>query len=84
MSTKTKRTYNLSLETVERVRDLAANQRVAPSQDRVVEMAVEQLYLGVREAEEAKIWAQAAEDPAFRSEMRALESSYRHIEDWPE
>lgn len=84
MATKTKRTYNLSTETVERVRDLAQRGGIAPSQDRIVEMAVDQLYRSVREQEEAKQWAKAAADPAFRAEMRGIAAAYADAERWPE
>jgi len=84
MATKTKRTYNLSPETISRVRDLAETGRLGGSQDRVVEVAVEQLYLGVRAQQEAASWARAAEDPEFMAEMRGLEAAFGELERWPE
>jgi hypothetical protein len=62
MGVKTKRTYNLSQETVERVRELAERSGIAPTQDGIVETAVERLYLEVRAEQEADLWATARED----------------------
>jgi len=83
MSTKTKRTYNLSPEAVAHVRDLAARGDLAPSQDAVVEMAIEQLYREVRDREEAALWSTAARDEGFRREMRALASDLDGPATWP-
>ena len=84
MTAKIKRTYNLSAETVHRVRDLAGRVDTAPSQDGVVELAVERLYQDVRDRDEAGLWAAASEDPEFRSEMQAIASEYRDKESWPQ
>ena len=84
MVAKTKRTYNLSADTVHRVRDLAGRVDTAPSQDGVVELAVERLYQDVRDQEEARLWAKASGDPEFRSEMQAIASEYRDKESWPQ
>ena len=84
MTTKTKRTYNLSAETVARVRDLAGRADTAPSQDGVVELAVQRLYQDVRDQEAAELWAKASADPEFRSEMQAIASEYRDKESWPQ
>jgi hypothetical protein len=81
---RVKRTYNLDPETVRRVRELASRYGTAESQDGVVELAVERLYREVAEREEAERWAAAAQDPAFRSEMRDLEAAYRDRAAWPE
>ena len=83
MPTKTKRTYNLSVEVVTHVRDLAGLMGATMSQDRVVELAVERLYREVREREEAAAWAAASEDPEFRSEMRDIAAAYGDRESWP-
>ena len=83
MSTKVKRTYNLSVEVVTHVRDLAGLMGATMSQDRVVELAVERLYREIREREEAAAWASAAEDPEFRSEMRDIAEAYGDRESWP-
>jgi len=74
MTTKTKRTYNLSPEAVAHVRALAARGDLAPSQDAIVEMAIEQLYREVQDREETACWSMAASDEAFRDEMRTLAS----------
>ena len=84
MTTKTKRTYNLNAETIARVRELARRPDTASSQDGVVELAVERLYQDVRDKEEARLWANAADDAEFRSEMRTIATHYRDRESWPE
>lgn len=83
MAMRTKRTYNLSPVTVNRVRELAETYDAASSQDRVVELAVDRLYREVRERDEATAWANAAEDPEFRSEMRDIAAAYGDRESWP-
>jgi hypothetical protein len=83
MVTKTKRTYNLSPTTLDRVRELAAHPGLAHSQDGVVEMAVERFYLEVRSREEAALWQAAANDPEFAGEMRSLANDFRDTEVWP-
>ncbi|MCJ7711540.1 MAG: hypothetical protein MUQ32_12005 [Chloroflexi bacterium] len=83
MSTKTKRTYNLSQEAVAHVRDLAARGDLAQSQDAVVEMAIEHLYRGVRDREEAGRWSAAARDEEFRREMGTLAAELDGPVGWP-
>jgi hypothetical protein len=83
MSMKTKRTYNLSPEVVAHVRELAARGDLAPSQDAVVEMAIEQFYREVRDREEAATWSRAAHDEGFRQEMRALATELDGAAGWP-
>lgn len=83
MSTRTKRTYNLSPEAVAHVRDLAARGDLAPSQDAVVEMAIEQLYREVQDREETARWSMAARDVGFRGEMRTLASELDGPAGWP-
>jgi hypothetical protein len=83
MSTKTKRTYNLSPEAVAHVRDLAGRMGAGTSQDSVVEYAIERLFREVRDQEEAALWARAADDSDFRSEMQAIATVYGDLESWP-
>ena len=83
MPARMKRTYNLSVEVVTQVRDLAGLMGATMSQDRVVELAVERLYRELREREEAVAWASAAADPEFRSEMRDIAAAYGDRESWP-
>jgi len=83
MGTKTKRTYNLSVEAVAHVRDLAAKSQAGTSQDGIVELAIERLYRERREHEEAAQWARAREDPAFMAELKDIERTYRDLESWP-
>jgi hypothetical protein len=81
---KTKRTYNLSRRTIETVQALA-DRKVAPTQDALVELAVDELARHVREADEADAWAAAAADPAFAAEVDSLEAAYRDADPatWP-
>jgi hypothetical protein len=84
MTAQTKRTYNVSAETIARVRDLAGRVGTAPSQDGVVELAVEHLYQEVRDQEEARLWAKASNEPEFRSEMRTIAIECDDLESWPQ
>ena len=81
---RTKRTYNLSEPTVRRVRELSEVYGAAHTQDGVVDLAVERLYLELREKAEGDRWAAAAEDPDFQHEMRDVQRDLRHAESWPE
>lgn len=81
---RTKRTYNLAAPTVHRVRELAEVYGASPTQDGVVDLAVERLYLELREQAEGERWAAAAADPEFRREMREIERDLRYAESWPE
>lgn len=83
MQAKTKRTYNLSQTTIERVRELAAHSGIARTQDGVVEAAVERLYLEVLAQEEAELWSAARDDEAFQAEMEAIARDFRDAESWP-
>ena len=81
---RTKRTYNLAEATVRRVRELSELYGAAGTQDGVVDLAVERLYLEVRERAESERWAAAAEDPDLQSEMREVQRELRYAESWPE
>ena len=85
MASRVKRTYNLAPATVRRVREMSERYRVAPSQDAVIELAVDELERRLREADETEAWASAASDPEFRSEVGDLETGYRDAdrETWP-
>jgi hypothetical protein len=82
---RVKRTYNLPPETVRRVRDRAEEYAVAPSQDAVIELAVDELDRRLRDARDADAWAAAASDPAFRAEADDVERAYAAAdgETWP-
>ncbi len=88
MARRTKRTYNLAAPTIHRVRELAEVYGASPTQDGVVDLAVERLYLELREHAEGDRWAAAAADPDFRQEMadvaRDLRSAESGPESWPE
>ena len=81
---KSKRTYNLSRRTIETVQALA-ERKVAPTQDALVELAVDELARHVRDADEADAWAAAAADPKFAAEAEELEVAYQTVdaETWP-
>jgi hypothetical protein len=85
MPTRTKRTYNLSPVTIKRVREMAEEFRIAPSQDAVIELAVDELERRLRDEREATIWASAADDPTFVAEVDALDRdlSSADRETWP-
>jgi hypothetical protein len=85
MPPKVKRTYNLAPATVQRVRELSESYGVAPSQDAVIELAVDELDRRLRERRESDAWAVAAADPAFRSEAEEVEAAYApaDVESWP-
>jgi hypothetical protein len=82
---RTKRTYNLPERTVLAVRELAATYGVASTQDGVIELAVDELARRLREDAEAERWAEAAADPAFRTEAADLAAAYGTAdrETWP-
>ncbi|MEO5705290.1 MAG: hypothetical protein ABIZ52_03010 [Candidatus Limnocylindrales bacterium] len=81
---RTKRTYNLAAPTVHRVRELAELYGTSPTQDGVVDLAVERLYLEVRERAESDRWAASTADPEFQRERREIQRDLRHAESWPE
>ena len=83
MANRVKRTYNLSGLTVRRVRELADDYGAAPTQDAVVEAAVERLYLDARSAAEAARWETAAADPVFRAEAAAVADAFDDLDTWP-
>jgi hypothetical protein len=83
MTARTKRTYNLSPQTVSQVRELAGQSGSATSQDAVVELAVDRLYREFRDRQDEELWARAADDPGFRGEMRSIATAYADTEEWP-
>lgn len=82
---KTKRTYNLNRRTIETVQTLVADRGVAPTQDALGELAIDELARNVREADEGDAWAAAAADPEFAAEAAEIEAAYRtaDAETWP-
>ena len=85
MTERIKRTYNLSPETLKTVREMAGRYEAAPSQDAVIELAVDELARRLRESREADVWAAAGNDPEFMAEREALARAYRSAdrETWP-
>jgi hypothetical protein len=84
MPRRAKRTYNLSERTLRRVRELSEEYGAAPTQDGVVDLAVERLYLEHQERAEGERWAAAGEDQEFRAEIKEIERELRYAESWPE
>jgi hypothetical protein len=86
MATRTKRTYNLSPATVRAVREMAEDYHVAPSQDAVEELAVDELERRLRDEREAAAWTAAASDSEFQAEAEDLEAGFRSAdrETWPD
>lgn len=84
MATRTKRTYNLSIETVALVRELAGRPDTAPTQDGVVEQAIERYERHIRDREMGDAWAAATSDPDFQAESRDVASAFDDAEAWPE
>lgn len=83
MPPRTKRTYNLSQETVRRVRELASDYDSASSQDAVVELAVDRLYRDARERAEGDLWAAAARDPCLQREVAEIATAFDDAGPWP-
>jgi len=73
---RVKRTYKLSVETVEAVKRLADDRSVASTQDGVVEVAIRELVRRLRDDEDAKRWEQAASDREFLAEAAQLSSEF--------
>jgi hypothetical protein len=85
MPVKQKRTYNIAPGTVRAVRELADEYHAAPTQDGVIELAVDELRRRIRDAEESAAWERAAADPAFRAEAEAVDTDLpvTNPETWP-
>jgi len=85
MPTKQKRTYNLAPRTVRVVRELADEYHAAPTQDAVIELAVDELQRRLREALEADAWEAAAGDSGFIGEVQELDEAFARAdrETWP-
>jgi len=83
MTTKVKRTYNLSVRAVEQVRELASRPHQPASQDGIVEEAIARYYREEQEREENAAWDRAAGDAQFQHEMAEIRAAYGDREDWP-
>ncbi|MFZ0216384.1 MAG: hypothetical protein WAM30_10665 [Candidatus Dormiibacterota bacterium] len=83
---KVKRTYQLSSDTVEAVRKLVQQEHAAPSQDALVETALQEYIQRRRYQDESAVWAVAANDPSFREEVAQLEEEFQTADRaiWPE
>jgi len=71
---KTKRTYNISSDAVALVKYSVEQLHAAPSQDAFVEEAITAHARRLRDAEDARLWRQARDDPEYQAEIKALES----------
>jgi hypothetical protein len=76
MSTKTKRTYNLSQDAVATVKRLVEERHLASSQDALVEQAIAELARRVRENDEARVWQAAGADAQFRAEAETIDAEF--------
>jgi hypothetical protein len=76
MSTKTKRTYNISPEAIATVKRLVEERHMAPSQDALVEQAIAELARRVRDDDDARLWQQAAGDSEFQVEADLIETAF--------
>ncbi len=74
--TKTKRTYNISTTAVDLVKHSVEVLHAAPSQDSFVEDAIISHAQRLRDAEEARLWRQAASDPVYQAEVQALDALF--------
>ena len=83
MTSRAKRTYNLTEITVRRVRELVEQYGAFRTQDRVVDAAVERLYLDLRTKAEETQWAAAADDPEFQAEVAAVAETFDDRDRWP-
>jgi hypothetical protein len=70
---KVKRTHSRSPAAIATVKRLVAVERVTPSQDALVEHTFAELDRLVRDAHDARLWSQAAHDPAFQAEIRQID-----------
>jgi len=68
-----KRTYNLSLATIETVKRLVEVDHVAGTQDALVERAIGDLDRVVRNARDARLWNEASRDAEFQAEITQIE-----------
>jgi hypothetical protein len=68
-----KRTYNLSPGTIATVKRLVEVDHVESTQDALVERAVAELDRLVRDAHDARLWSEAAQDAEFQAELRQIE-----------
>lgn len=64
---------------------MAEEYGLAPSQDAVIELAVDELARRIRDQREADEWAKAGADSEFRAEVDEVEEAYRSAdrETWP-
>jgi hypothetical protein len=72
---KIKRTYHLTPEAIATVRRLV-EQGQAPSQDALVEQAIQEYARLLQDAADAIHWARAASDADFREEVGILDACF--------
>jgi hypothetical protein len=76
MSTKMKRTYNISEEAVATVQRLVKERHLAPSQDALVEQAIIEFARRIRDADDARQWQEAGSDVRFGAESEQLDAEF--------
>lgn len=74
--TKVKRTYNISRSAVDLVKRSVEELHAAPTQDAFVEEAITAHARRLRDAQEARLWRQAADDPEYQADIQALEALF--------
>lgn len=75
-----KRTYNLSPDSIEIVKRLAAAPGMEASQDAVVDRAIHELDRHIRNVQDAILWEKAARDTEFVAEMAEIQSFFAALE----
>jgi hypothetical protein len=70
---RVKRTYNLSPDTIATVKRLVEVEHLEPTQDALVERAVAELARLVRDAHDARLWSDAAQDEELQAELQQIE-----------
>ena len=66
-----------------RVRELAERYGAARTQDGVVDLAVERLYVEAQDRAERELWSTAATDPEFRSDVASIARDLDEPDSWP-
>lgn len=82
---RVKRTYQLPTATVEAVRDMVEHRKLAATQDALVQMAIEDLAMAARHADEAREFAATQTDRDLREEAEEFERDFVRldVESWP-
>lgn len=76
MSTKIKRTYNISREAVATVKRLVDERHLAPSQDVLVELAIAEYARRIRDVDDARLWQAAGNDAEFHAQTERRDTEF--------